>query len=273
MFCSDPSASSLSPISARCYSHPLAPSSGLREKLNFQTTKASRSVSKTRFKACHHGVFPGAPRSLTPPTDPSDSERSPAAVSADGRRYIRRRHGAARRSQGQLRSPAHPSLRTDLTASSRSGGLFRPVPPEELRRAEQRSTARRHRRSLRQLPQPRPSSRPRPRSPRQPNGHSGGGQSAARILPAVTLAPPIASPRPRLLLVNGWNSASHIGSSERQESREARPLVYHSCWARRGGGVRLSQRASCWPCVGCEWREALRYLRLGEHVWGSGRDA
>lgn len=136
MFCSDPSASSLSPISARCYSHPLAPSSGLREKLNFQTTKASRSVSKTRFKACHHGVFPGAPRSLTPPTDPSDSERSPAAVSADGRRYIRRRHGAARRSQGQLRSPAHPSLRTDLTASSRSGGLFRPVPPEELRRAE-----------------------------------------------------------------------------------------------------------------------------------------
>lgn len=103
-------------------------------------------------------------------------------------------------------------------------------------RAEPRSTARRHRRSLRQLPQPRPSSRPRPRSPRQPNGHSGAGQSAARILPAVTLAPPTVSPRPRLLLVNEWSSASSTGSSERQESREARPLVYHSCWG-RGGAV------------------------------------
>lgn len=129
----DPGASPLSHTSARRYSHPFAPHSGLREKLNFQTTKASRSASKTRFKASHRSAFPGAPRSqprsLTAPTDPTDSERSPAAVSTDGRRYIKRRHGAAPACRSQ-REPRSPIAQEGSNRIEPLGGTFlAPSPP------------------------------------------------------------------------------------------------------------------------------------------------
>lgn len=127
----DPGASPLSHTSARRYSHPFAPHSGLREKLNFQTTKASRSASKTRFKASHRSAFPGRPA-----PSPAHSPLRQIRVTASAAPPLSVPTGAvtSRGGTGQRPpaahsgSPALPSLRKDLTASSRSGGLFSPRP-------------------------------------------------------------------------------------------------------------------------------------------------
>lgn len=107
-------------------------------------------------------------------------------------------------------------------------------------------TARRCR-SLRQRRQPRPSPRPSScqrslEAPRQP------------ISPRDPL-------RPRSLLANWWSRAAPVGSSKRQENRESRPLVYHTCPSRAGGVLRPApflQPAFHWlrgmPHPRCDWR-------------------